>query len=682
MHNHQWAWTLILTILILDPSTAAPAASPPGTASRRVPPPGLAIKERDRRELEEGVAALGKELDSLRSSSVRVVVASPGADQSRASSIPVTMLLPDVEIYHKAVDWALRYDEFYRNNEVRLAKVLLDHGLDRARALRQGQAPWITATGLVVRGYVSKIDGSVQPYGLVVPASWSRSNPSPRRLDVWLHGRDDRLTELKFIAERERSQGPFTPPDTFVLHPYGRFCNAFKFAGEMDVFEALNHARAQYPIDKRRISIRGFSMGGAGTWHLAAHYSGFWAAAAPGAGFAETAVYTGILGKEPALPWYQQRLWHLYDATDYALNLFNCPTLAYSGEIDKQKQAADIMAQAMRKEGLNLTHLIGPGTAHRYEPKTKEELSRRFDRLMAPGQHPVPKEIRFTTWTLRYNQCEWITVEGLEHHWERARIEARLVDDGNVEVATTNVTALTLSPPTLKRDLKVSLDGETLEIPEESGTDRAPALSFYRSGSTWKLGKEKETHAKKRHGLQGPIDDAFLDSFLMVLPTGKPFSRELGDWVSQELADATNQWRAQFRGDAPLKTDVEINDEDLARYHLILWGDPASNRVLAKIADRLPIRWNNGALRVGTTSYSSPAFVPILICPNPLNPKRYVVLNSGFTFSASGHLSNALQTPKLPDWAVIDSHVPRAQRFEKGIRAAGFFDEQWQLPSP
>ena len=42
--------------------------------------------------------------------------------------------------------------------------------MERASQLRDGKAPWTTATGLVVRGYVSKIDGSVQPYGLVVPA--------------------------------------------------------------------------------------------------------------------------------------------------------------------------------------------------------------------------------------------------------------------------------------------------------------------------------------------------------------------------------------------------------------------------------------------------------------------------------------------------------------------------------
>ncbi|NOT29442.1 MAG: hypothetical protein HOP15_03230, partial [Planctomycetes bacterium] len=58
-----------------------------------------------------------------------------------------------------------------------------------------------------MRGYVSKIDGSVQPYGLVIPASFAQSAMPPRRLDVWLHGRDNHLTELKFIADRQRSKG-------------------------------------------------------------------------------------------------------------------------------------------------------------------------------------------------------------------------------------------------------------------------------------------------------------------------------------------------------------------------------------------------------------------------------------------------------------------------------------------
>ena len=50
--------------------------------------------------------------------------------------------------------------------------------------------------------------------------------------------------------------------------------------------------------------------------------------------------------------------------------------------------------------------------------------------------------------------------------------------------------------------------------------------------------------------------------------------------------------------------------------------------------------------------------MPVLIYPNPLNPKRYVVLNSGFTFREYDYLNNARQVPKLPDFAVVDVDVP------------------------
>jgi hypothetical protein len=62
-----------------------------------------------------------------------------------------------------------------------------------------------------------------------------------------------------------------------------------------------------------------------------------------------------------------------------------------------------------------------------------------------------------------------------------------------------------------------------------------------------------------------------------------------------------------------------------------------------------------------------------MIFPNPLNPERYVVLNSGFTFAAAGNASNAQQTPKLPDYAVLD--VERGS----AVVLADFFDEQWHL---
>src|SRR5437762_8469446 len=165
------------------------------------------------------------------------------------------------------------------------------------------------------------------------------------------------------------------------------FRSATKFAGEVDVFEAMDAVRAHYDIDASRIVVAGVSVGGASAWHLATHHAGLWCAASPGAGFAETALFAKVADDKEPPPWWEQKLWRWYDATDYAGNLFNCPTIAYSGEIDPQKQSADIMEKAMAAEGLRLSRLIGPQTAHKYHPETRGKLENGLDLLADKGRN-------------------------------------------------------------------------------------------------------------------------------------------------------------------------------------------------------------------------------------------------------------------------------------------------------
>ena len=196
----------------------------------------------------------------------------------------------------------------------------------------------------------------------------------------------------------------------------------------------------------------------------------------------------------------------------------------------------------------------------------------------------------------------------------------------------------------------------------------------------WKLVSSTDDGSlAKRPGLQGPIDDAFMDSFLMVRPTGKPMNEKVGAWADAEMKHAIDHWRKQFRGEAPVKDDADVTDADIASHNLILWGDPSSNKILAKIADKLPIQWGGDKVVVGADSYPSANNVPVLIYPNPLNPKRYVVLNSGFTFREYDYLNNARQISKLPDYAVIDVDTPPSSRLPGAVATAGFFDEHWKL---
>jgi hypothetical protein len=82
---------------------------------------------------------------------------------------------------------------------------------------------------------------------------------------------------------------------------------------------------------------------------------------------------------------------------------------------------------------------------------------------------------------------------------------------------------------------------------------------------------------------------------------------------------------------------------------------------------------------VGADKFPASTHAPVLIYPNPLNPAKYVVLNSGFTFREFDYLNNARQVSKLPDWAIVDTSVAPDERWPGKIAAAGFFGEKWEI---
>ena len=88
---------------------------------------------------------------------------------------------------------------------------------------------------------------------------------------------------------------------------------------------------------------------------------------------------------------------------------------------------------------------------------------------------------------------------------------------------------------------------------------------------------------------------------------------------------AIEQWRRHYRGETPVIDDSALTDKEIANKNLVLWGDPSSNQLLGRVADKLPIRWIAEKIKVGDKTYDAASHAPALIYPNPLNPARYIV---------------------------------------------------------
>jgi len=286
----------------------------------------------------------------------------------------------------------------------------------------------------------------------------------------------------------------------------------------------------------------------------------------------------------------------------------------------------------------------------------------------------------------------------MEKHWKRARVDARIEGDSAFSVRTITVAELALTLPpdqtgSLSRVVKIDIDGQEVTASwakSDGGRTILLRKASAKDGAKWMDGRSRALRGlAKTPGLQGPVDDAFMASFLFVRPSGAAINANVAAWMESALSRATNEWRAQFRGDVRIKNDVEVSKDDIVTANLVLWGDPQSNTFLGRVIKKLPVQWNAKTIRIAGKSYDSASHIPLLIYPNPLNPQRYVVVNSGFTFPHEGAASNAKQTPKLPDYAVLsigwaDEPSNELRRAGDGapyhnVVQAGFFDESWQV---
>ena len=629
---------LLLVIGVAAIAQAPPSAEPPSADGRRA--------------IEKKMTELASRVDAL---------ASRKGDPA---------LLADVDIYRKAAEYILRFpEEFATKAFTPNTMAVLDTGLTRARELETGAPSWPKRKGHVIRAYVSQVDGSVQPYGLTIPESYDGTTPV--RLDIWQHGTNRTLNEVAFIIQQESNRPIPSEQDYIQLEPLGRTNVSYRWAGEADMFESLASVQQHYKIDPKRIVLRGFSMGGASSWHLGLHHPGTWAAIEAGAGYTETRRY----GRRENLPPYQQAMLHYYDAVDYSLNAFNTPTVGYGGENDAQLQASVNIREQLASEGfrfqqdgpyrwvttdLRALFLIGPKTAHAWHPDSRAQSNAFIARALETAGR-VPNHLRFVTYTTRFNTCYWLTVEGLDETYQRGDVDATRSDDGTrYTVTTKNISGL-----------KFASLGGTFTIDAQT-LDAGANPSFEKNKGKWSIANHRPAGLRKVHGLQGPVDDAFVDAFLCVRPTGTASNPVAREWAAKTLDVFSANFAKWLRGDVRVKDDRAVSASDIADYNLILFGDPGSNSVIARIIGKLPIRWSKAEITMGTQTFGAADHVPVLIYPNPLNPKRYVVINSGHTFGdADFRGTNAWLYPRLGDYSVLTANGD--------VAVSGFFDERWRF---
>jgi dienelactone hydrolase len=471
---------------------------------------------------------------------------------------------------------------------------------------------------------------------------------------------------------------------------YGRGNNAYRWAGEMDVQEALDSfitteralGRGKL-LDPDRFVLRGFSMGGAGSWHLGLHRPDRWCVIGPGAGFTTTKGYVKNLPDK--LPPYEDKCLHIYDAVDYAENASNVPVVAYAGAEDDQLQAAKNIESKLKPLNIPMTLLIAPGLKHQFPPEWQKKAEEEYAKHVAKGRPEYPAHVHFVTYTMKYPSCYWVEILGLVGHYKRSMVDAKQVEKGYV-IKTENVSALHIALPgsATREQITISINGQDLLVRPYT---YAGGLHVYlEEDEEWsvvlpeRLATGRLRNVKKIPGLTGPIDDAFMGPFLCVRGTGKAWHEKTQEFANANLERFQAEWSKYLRGDILVKDDDSVTAEDIAAYNLILFGDPSSNGLIKQVMPDLPLIWSEKDFVIAGKRYGAGDHVPVLIYPSPLNAGRYVVLNSGHTFHAADFQgTNALLYPRLGDYAVLKPNPTKNDKLANEVVDAGLFDDAWRV---
>ena len=539
----------------------------------------------------------------------------------------------------------------------------------QAAALRRGEDPLNDERGVIQRAYRSALDGRLQPYALYVPA---RRGPAGRLpLVVALHPSGH--TPLRTLRSAlgwvpvDGRRARETPRRAIVVAPYGYGGTGSRYFSKVDVLEVMDRVQRRYRTDPRRVLLGGGSLGGLGAWHLGLRVPDRFSVLMPMAGYGSVSLYDDVKGIR-RLP-FEDFLLARRDSLEFVENAGGQTRVCIHGARDDPRRAR-IMVDRYRHFGWRHVYEELEGRGHNvwdtgFSDGRAVSLARRHRRAVRPAR------VRFVSGSYRHRTADWVRIDQFQDHGRLGHVRAQ-DHGGRVAVQTENIRRLTLDLGAAPRDLRV--DGVALG--EASGSVHLAR------GVRWeRVARPEPPAGEKRPGLAGPLDDIRYEPHLVVYGTQDPSQTETNRLRAEDIA--RYRWASADIA-IPVLADTALDPGQMRTHHLILVGNPRSNRVLAGMADQLPVQWSSDAVTIGGSRFVGPGVGVSFIYPNPKAPDRYVVVHGGV--GRRGTWLSAWLPRWLPDFVVYDEGiaVQRGGRLLDRRRplAGGNFDRQWQLRPP
>lgn len=553
-------------------------------------------------------------------------------------------------------------------------------------ALEQGKSPYEGRTGVVRRAYRSPLDGNLQPYALFVPRAHKPGATKPLPLVVAAHGLGNRPEVALRVVVGEAPQGGFQGthearhfgglPDfgVFVVAPWEFGNSGQRHLGEADLLRVIEEVRAHYPINDKRISMTGYSLGGTVSFVLPLHYPDIFSASAPLCGYPNLLDWSSIR-TPPHKPWEDVLISKRY-IVNWAENGLHVPMFMVHGGKDEPRRS-EVMAKRYQALGYAFELDVQEDLDHNvwdYGYGRDPEEGDMLQRLIGRKRPDMPEHVRFVTGEWRYDRSYWVRVLGFGAQDKFADIDARYSKrEGTITVQTKNVESFALDLKQLapKKEPTVTVNGKAV-----TGSLAIDIAYFIRQDNVFVLANSEPSFAgKKRAGVSGPLDDIDRHPRVIVYGTQDPALTEENRMVAEHFASYDT-----FAARYPVKSDVEVTDAEIDSKSIVLIGNSKSNRWTALLESSLPVKFEPSALTFRGKRYEGADVGISFIHPHPRNPQEYVVVHAGV--GVVGTLASRHLPRFSPDFLVYDARM-MAQRGghlldQRQVLDGGFFDLDWK----
>jgi len=489
---------------------------------------------------------------------------------------------------------AFNWFEFNRNLTGDALDAALGEMLEMIGSLKNGEDYLAGRRYEFWSAYYSQFDGSGQLFVTYVPPDYDASRTWP--LIVNLHG----AGSLPEPNRNKREHKPYIRVD-----PWGRGSNGYRGIGENDVLEVIDYMKTWYSIDPSRVYIKGGSMGGRGTWSLAANHPGLFAAAGPDCGASNQAQIE---------------------------NLRHVPLSNRHGLLDSA------VPVDMSRYGVSRLQQLGYSVSH-YElaeaghalPSDDEWRNTWMFKIQRPAR---PATITYSCQTPETGRAYWLCVRRFSNPHLRARVVAAMSgsdDDKVLTLAMENVDVLELDVTHMPLDNRFPL---TLQMGEEKLDVTAPLpkhLFVRRTGDNWSVSEAWSPEpANVRPYRPGAAANLYTDEPLLVVygTAGDEARVNLLEAGAKKLAGFGSASQRMALGGSPVKPDTAVTARDIANFNLILLGGVLDNELVRRMADRLPFTINaqNELIAGDREPVSMNGAGLRLFYYNPLAPERLMFL--------------------------------------------------------